>query len=940
MSKFKVKDNNKQGGGGRGHESTSNATTATSSKKNSKGHGGRPAFYEDYHDDALIASDQELPSHLHQYFVGTIRVNPRKRIEAYLSSSELSVDIRIDTEKNRNRSLDGDLVVVQLLPQSEWLEFSEMMKSKLKMSDSDDEGEGLPIDQLGLKMAALSTQDKNAIEDIQDSLWNPNKEIFSMFSEKETTNDEKSSGSKDEDAERHPVDIASRSNQLQPRGKVVSIIEKKHKNVQVGGIKLQFPTAPGQPLNSRENFLYFECTDNKYQNIYVPRIEFPEALLNNPHEAKKLNWKVRICKDWPKNSRIPHGDNLRALGEMGSIAVETEALLIQNGCDHGPFSEEVIEHLNNKLSAFTTSHTGSNNNNNDTENDKELAVEDGGTSAESDWAIPAEELAKRRDLRDYRIFTIDPPNAKDLDDALHITPLEGGRFEIGVHIADVSFFVDQYSCLDDEARKRSTSVYLVQKVIPMLPSILCEKLCSLNPNVDRLAFSCIWVMNSDGTIAKDVPGFPWFGKTVIRSCAKLDYPTAQRMIEGQMPSEPTPSASDPDGFLKDLSDEVWEQWRRPQGQAAWECVRDVKYMHSIAMKRRNVRLNNGSLVLRNAKLHYKLDQFGNPVEVSSYMIRESNQLVEEYMLMANYLVAQELLIHFKDMAFLRSHGLPDPNGLKDLQEVGTKLGYNIDIESAASLQASLNEISRTAPEETVKIITKMLINPIPEAVYRVAGTIPEVWRHYALCIPYYTHFTSPIRRYSDIVVHRLLEVSIIARTQEPGFLEEYRSQTSFRDELGFTADKCNEMRKAAKLAQQRSDIVFFAIYLAQNNLTLDVPGTVVGIGRGSFTVFVSDYGIDDRLFIDKMHNITPSFDEDSKTLTLYRDSQLEKSETNDNNDKSSSNKGSKSDLPDAIGFTGAVHIQVMSNVRVRLSAKKTPPMNVQMSFIGLAEEET
>ncbi|CAN0555168.1 unnamed protein product, partial [Ectocarpus sp. 8 AP-2014] len=146
----------------------------------------------------------------------------------------------------------------------------------------------------------------------------------------------------------------------------------------------------------------------------------------------------------------------------------------------------------------------------------------------SRWKIPKEEISKRRDLRATRIFTIDPTGARDLDDALSITPLADGTFEIGVHIADVTYFVRPNSDLDREARRRATTVYLVQQAIPMLPPLLCEELCSLNPQVDRLTYSCIWRMNVDGTLV-DKPA--WFGRTVIRSCCKLDYQTAQHMIE-------------------------------------------------------------------------------------------------------------------------------------------------------------------------------------------------------------------------------------------------------------------------------------------------------------------------------------------------------------------------------------------------------------------------
>jgi DIS3-like exonuclease 2 len=398
-----------------------------------------------------------------------------------------------------------------------------------------------------------------------------------------------------------------------------------------------------------------------------------------------------------------------------------------------------------------------------------------------------------RDLRTYRIFTIDPPTAKDLDDALHVTDLGDGTFEIGVHIADVSFFLEEKTALDVEARHRATSVYLVQKVIPMLPSILCEQLCSLNPNVDRLAFSCIWKMHSDGSICEEPP---WFGRTVICSCAKLDYPTAQRMIDGVIPSS---SSQDEASFLRAIPEDVWEKARLPVGHRAHEVVRDVCSMHHIASARRQKRLANGALVLNNPKLTFRLDGDGNPSTCSTYVIRESNQLVEEYMLLANYFVAEELIKKTGAAAFLRNHQPPDMRKLNDLKEVMDKLGVSLDASTAQTLQSSLNEITKSSNPFLIKIVSALLMHPMKPAMYCVADSLDSSqWRHYALAIPYYTHFTSPIRRYADVSVHRLLAL---------GLSGEPVNASDMTKELVGIADNCNEMKMASKKAQERSDRV-------------------------------------------------------------------------------------------------------------------------------------
>ena len=311
-----------------------------------------------------------------------------------------------------------------------------------------------------------------------------------------------------------------------------------------------------------------------------------------------------------------------------------------------------------------------------------------------------------------------------------------------VHIADVSYFLKEGTLLDEEAKRRATSIYLVQKVIPMLPALLCEQLCSLNPNVDRLAYSCIWKMRANGTVIDEKP---YFGRTVIRSCAKLDYATAQRMIDNIIPSSPS-DGDNPDAFLTSLSEDIWESKRRPIGQNAWECSRDVCLMHSIARNRRAIRLNNGALIMQQSKLSFRLDSSGNPSSVSVYPILESNNLVEEYMLLANFNVAKELLSRNKKSAFLRNHVSPSSDDLMRLQKIAADRGVYLDVTSSKALNESLLKLRSTGSAALNGAIFSLLLSTMSQAKYIVAGNTTE-WNHYALAIPYYTHFTSPIRRY-------------------------------------------------------------------------------------------------------------------------------------------------------------------------------------------------
>lgn len=495
-----------------------------------------------------------------------------------------------------------------------------------------------------------------------------------------------------------------------------------------------------------------------------------------------------------------------------------------------------------------------------------------------------------------------------------------------MHIADVSYFLEENTDLDMEARERATSTYLVQKVIPMLPSILCEQLCSLNPNVDRLAFSCIWNMNSDGSLTdKEV----WYGKTIIRSCAKLDYPTAQRMIDGLIPNKPSSNNDNPDSFLSSLSEDIWEKNRHPIGHSAWECSQDVCRMHMVAMNRRKERLSNGALTLNKPKLSFRLDENGNPYHLSSYIIRESNQLVEEYMLLANYLVAQELIVKVGKAAFLRNHPLPKMKGLDELKDLCSQLGLDIDITSAKTLQLSLQKIISTVSPEVSQSITALLTHPMNLAQYIVADSCSSKgWAHYALAIPYYTHFTSPIRRYADVMVHRLLFL---------GLKDENAMENSCKiekiKEFSRIADNCNERKKLAKEAQIQSDKIFLCVYLIKN--PMEVNAIVIGIGEKSFSILIPDFGIEQRIFIDDMIGVTSVYEEEKKNLILTRifggNSRDSKDAfgrdramlNNNDNGKCISNKMKFERLD----------IHLMQSLVVYLSSKEKPPIDICMTIV-------
>ncbi|EED93236.1 ribonuclease, partial [Thalassiosira pseudonana CCMP1335] len=538
-----------------------------------------------------------------------------------------------------------------------------------------------------------------------------------------------------------------------------------------------------------------------------------------------------VYGSWSDSNRWPPCVRVTRLCGSCNVEDETKALLVEHGVDHGEFPPAVLREV-------------------------DLAVKSGrffqSSSATSEGEMgwkPTEEMCRgRRDYRSHRVFTIDPTTARDLDDALHVTQLPDGRVEIGVHIADVSHFVQPSSAVDEEALRRATTVYLVDRVIPMLPRPLCEIACSLNENVERLAFSVVWRMNMDGTLSKKKGSAEkckeddiWYGRTVIKSCARLDYATAQNIIDNKVAAANGES---------EVDETLWPKSRQPTGgHTIAEVAADVRLMHQVAMKRRKLRFENGALALNGIKLTFQLEDDGEtPKLCAPYPIRDSNRLIEEYMLLANFLVAQRLITHAKGRALLRQHSPPLEAGMQNVVDVSKEsFDFDIDITSSKTLQESLSRLSRTCDDELViQCVTESLMTPMRPAEYIAAGEVnDEDWQHFALNIPYYTHFTSPIRRYADVIVHRLLQATLDDAVSE-------FPQT--QQEIHSAADQCNDKRMASKKAQERSDRVFLSLYLKEHPIA-SVLGVCLGIGEKTFTVFVPSLGMSTRVFLQEHEDV-------------------------------------------------------------------------------------
>jgi ribonuclease R len=346
--------------------------------------------------------------------------------------------------------------------------------------------------------------------------------------------------------------------------------------------------------------------------------------------------------------------------------------------------------------------------------------------------IKKEEIKKRRDMRGAMTFTIDPVDAKDFDDAISFKVLGENKYEVGVHIADVSHYVTPGSKIDEEAQNRATSVYLVDRVIPMLPETLSNNLCSLRPNEEKLTFSAVFVMKKNGEVLEE-----WYGKTVTESDCRLSYEEAQYIIENEstiIPKEET--------ILKE------------EKRVTQKIVDAIKTLNSVAKTIRNKRINNGALIFDKSEIKFQLDKKNQPVKILFKTSKSANKLIEEFMLLANKKVAEKMKQSNERFVY-RVHDQPDHEKLENLQTIVKRLGYNLKL-SNSELNGSLNDLLKKAfGKNEQNLIDTLMIRSMSKAEYTTKNI-----GHYGLSFENYTHFTSPIRRYPDVLVHRLIQAEI------------------------------------------------------------------------------------------------------------------------------------------------------------------------------------
>lgn len=505
-------------------------------------------------------------------------------------------------------------------------------------------------------------------------------------------------------------------------GEVTEILEQKERNF-VGTIGMS-------------SGYYFLFPDNR---------DMPHDILINPGNLKgaKPGQKAVVkITEWPTGAKNPFGEVVDVLGNAGENETEMHAIMAEFELPY-KFPKDI-----------------------------EKAAE----------AIPGviteEDIKARRDFRKIPTLTIDPADAKDFDDALSMVQLENGNWEVGVHIADVSHYVRPNTKLDEDAFHRGTSVYLVDRVVPMLPERLSNDLCSLRPNEDKLCFSAVFEMEVNGSIVKQ-----WFGKTIIHSERRFNYAEAQDIIEGN------------EG---DLSKEILK-------------------LHELASILREKRFKKGAFSFDRAEVKFRLDDKGAPLGIYFKIAKEANWLIEEFMLLANKKVAQKIGRVPKGMTpktfVYRIHDRPDKEKLANFSNFVHRFGYSLRTTNDQAIAASMNALVKEIKgKDEQYILEKLAIRTMAKAKYSCKNI-----GHYGLAFPFYTHFTSPIRRYPDLMVHRLLEQYLAGEKSYNETKCEGRCEhSSNREELAVNAERASTKYKQVEFLQDKIGEVFEGIISGVN----------------------------------------------------------------------------------------------------------------------------
>ncbi|KCV70487.1 hypothetical protein H696_02828 [Fonticula alba] len=578
------------------------------------------------------------------------------------------------------------------------------------------------------------------------------------------------------DADLTAAPLATAETRPHPTGRVVAIIQRNRRPY-CGGIPEGQLMLPALDEHGTRVVL-FQPLDRR-----IPRIRIRTRLPPADLLAKRI---VVAIDDWDAGARHPRGHYIRTIGAAGTKDTESEVILLENGVPFGEFSAAA-----------------------------HACLPDGNWSA--DAAIAAQGgLGRRVDLRDVLVCSVDPPGTTDIDDALHARVLPSGNVEVGVHIADVTHFVKPNTPLDAEAAARSTSVYLVDRRISMLPNLLGTNLCSLLPDVDRFTFSCLWEL--DPVTLRVVS--TRFVKSVVRSRRAFSYEEAQLRLD------------DPAAYGWHEDDPVTGANGRGD-----PLVGSLVWLNRIAQRLREQRRQAGALMLSSPEVRFELGDDKNPLYAKVKNTIPANSLVEEFMLFANVSVARFIVDAFPQTSVLRRHPAPTALRFDELQQFLRARGHSLDVSSNRALADSLDRCSD--PEDPFfNSLCRMLVTRcLMQAVYFASGTQPRAeFAHYGLARDIYTHFTSPIRRYSDILVHRLLAAAID--------FEPTSQLLIHRDNITRLCNVINIRHRSAKKASMSSTELFTGLLFSRFDLAQEETAYVVRVMSNGLVVHVPAFGLE------------------------------------------------------------------------------------------------